>query len=167
MLAPFLSLGLIGTTSCSRTHADPQPFSGSSVDVPHFAIAVKLSPKATERLRSSHESVKVLALFDGDPLPGQGKYNPPNRDVFLGSDEKVVDSSEVARFDHTSVPLSNWNRLSDKNYYVTINVFSARKVFSHNLLDCADPIDRRIETFRERTIEVHCWLIGEPDAPNK
>jgi len=167
MLASILSFGLIAATSCSRTHADPQQFSGPTVDVPHFSIAVKLSPKATERLRSLHESVKVLALFDGDPLPGQGKYNPPNRDVFLGSDEKLVESSEVARFDHTRVPLSDWNRLSDKNYFVTINVFSARKVVSNNLLDCSDPLDRRIETFKDRTIEVQCWLIGEPDAPNK
>ena len=167
MLAPILSFGLIVATSCSRTHTEPEQFSGPTVDVPHFGIAVKLSPKATERLRILHESVKVLALFDGDPLPGQGKYNPPNCDVFLGSDEKLVDSSEVARFDHTRVPLIDWNRLSDKNYFVTINVFSARKVVSNNLLDCADPIDRRIETFRDRTIDVQCWLIGEPDAPNK
>jgi hypothetical protein len=164
-LAPILSFGLIATTSCSRTHSDPQRFSGPTVNVPHFAIAVKLSPKATERLRSLHESVIVLALFDGDPLPGQGKYNPPNRDVFLGSDEKLVDSSGVARFDNTKVPLADWNRLSDRNYFVTINLFSARKAVSNNLLDCADPIDRRIETFRDRTIEVQCRLIGEPDAP--
>lgn len=134
--------------------------------MPHFAIGVKLSPKASERLRSLHESVQVLAIFDGDPLPGQGKYNPPNRDVFLGNEERLVDESGVARFDHTRVPLSDWNRLSDKNYFVTINVFSARKAVANNLLDCADPIDRRIETFRDRTIEVQCWLIGEPHAPN-
>jgi len=150
-----------------RSPDDPQQSSGPTVDVPHFSIAVKLSPKATERLRSSHESVEVLALFDGDPLPGQGKYNAPSRDVFLGNDEKLVDDSGVARFDHTKVPLSDWNRLSDKNYFVTINVYSARKVVSNNLLDCADPIDRKIETFRDRTIDVQCWLIGEPDAPNK
>jgi len=159
-------LGLIATISCSRTHADP-PRQFSTVDVPHFAIAVKLSPKAAERLHSLDESVKVLALFDGDPLAGQGKYNPPNRDVFLGSDEKLIDSSQLARFDHTRVPLSDWNRLSDKNYFVTINVCSARKAVANNLLDCADPVSRRIETFRDQTIEVRCWLIGETEAPNK
>jgi hypothetical protein len=159
--------GLIATTSCSRTHANPQQFSGPTVDVPHFAIAVKLSPKAAERLRSLHETITVIAYFDGDPLPGQGKYNPPNRDVFLGNDKNLVDDSGVARFDHTRVPLSDWNRLSDKNYFVTINVVSARTVVSDNLLDCADPIYRRIETFRDRAIEVQCGLIGEPHALNK
>jgi hypothetical protein len=36
-LATILWFGLIVTTSCSRTHADPQQFSGPMVDVPHFA----------------------------------------------------------------------------------------------------------------------------------
>lgn len=167
ILATILSFGLVLTTSCSRTPANPQKFSVPTVDVPPFAIAVKLSSKADERLHSLHETVKVIAYFDGDPLPGQGKYNLPNRDVFLGSDEKLVDISWVAQFDHTKVPLSDWNRLSDKNYFVTINTVSARKIVSDNLLDCADPMSRRIETFRDRTIEVQCWLIGEPDAPIK
>jgi hypothetical protein len=167
ILTAILSFGLFFATSCSRTHANSQQSSGPTVDVPPFAIAVKLSPKAEVRLTSLHETVKVIALFDGDPLPGQGKYNPPNRDVFLGSDERLVDGNRVARFDRTRVPLSDWNRLSDKNYFVTINTVSARKIVSDNLLDCADPISRRIDTFRDRTIEVQCWIIGEHDAPNK
>jgi hypothetical protein len=167
ILATIRSLSLIAATSCSRTQASPPQIAGPSVDVPHFAIAVKPSLKAAQRLSGIHETIDVIVYFDGDPLPGQGKYNPPNRDVFLGSEEKLVDNSGVARFDHTKVPLSDWNRLSDKNYFVTINVVSARKVVSDNLLDCADPISRRIETFRDRSIEVRCWLIGEPDAPDK
>jgi len=166
MVATILSLGVVATTSCSRTNAHPK-LSGPTVDVPPFVIAVKLSPKADERLRSLHESIKVIAYFDGDALPGKGKYNPPNRDVVLGSDEKLVDDAQVAQFKHTAVPLSDWNRLADKNYFVTINTVSARQVVSNNLLDCADPIDRRIETFRDQTIAVQCWLIGESDAPTK
>lgn len=158
-----LSLGLVACSSCSRTSTNPQAFTEPTVEVPEFAIAIKLSPKAEERLRSLHETVRVISYFDGDPLPGQGKYNPPNRDVYLGYDEKLVDDRNVARFDHIRVPLSDWNRLADKNYFVTINTVSARKVARDNLLDCTDPISRRIETFRGRTIEIQCWLIGEPD----
>ena len=69
--------------SCSRTQSKPQEFTGPTVGVPGFAIAVKLSPQAETRVKSIHESIKVLAMFDGDPLPGQGKYNPPNRHVWL------------------------------------------------------------------------------------
>lgn len=162
-----LSLSLGAISSCSRTSTNPQAVTGPTVDVPEFAIAIKLSPRAEERLRSLHETIKVISYFDGDPLPGQGKYNPPFRDVFLGNDEKLVDDRNVARFDHTRVPLSDWNRLSDKNYFVTINTVSARKVARDNLLDCTDPISRRIETFRGRTIEIQCWLIREPNAQIK
>jgi hypothetical protein len=42
----------------------------SQVQVPEFSIAVKLS---------MHESVLVIAYFDGDPLPGKGKDNSPVR----------------------------------------------------------------------------------------
>jgi len=38
-----------------------------------LAIAVKLSDQAEKRLHSIGESVLVIAYFDGDALPGQGK----------------------------------------------------------------------------------------------
>ena len=161
MKAAFLTtvIGVVACLtliSCSRT-----------VDVPEFAIAVKLSPSAEKRLSSIHESVLVIAYFDGDALPGQGKYNPPFRDVFLGDDKKLVDEKNVARFEGIRVPQADWNRLSDKNYFVTINTVSARKADERNLLACTDPISRRIETFRGKTIEVQCRLIGELFAPTK
>lgn len=73
-------------TALSRTRknrstddADDKTFA-----VPEFSISVKLSEAAEKRLQSMHESVLVIAYFDGDPLPGQGKYNAPFRDVFPG-----------------------------------------------------------------------------------
>jgi hypothetical protein len=152
--------------SCSRTQGKPQEPAGPTVDVPEFVIAVKLSPQAETRLKSIHESIEVLAMFDGDPLPGQGKYNPPNRDVVLGSAERAVDANNEARFTGVRVPLNDWNRLADKNYFVTINTFSARKADENNLLDCDDPMSRRIASFRGKTIAVRCGIIGEPhDLP--
>jgi hypothetical protein len=150
------------TASCSRTQGKPQESAGPTVDVPEFVIAVRLSPQAETRLKSIHESIEVLAMFDGDPLPGQGKHNPPNRDVVLGSAERPVDGNNEARFKNVKVPLSDWDRLADKDYFVTINTFSARKADENNLLDCDDPMSRRIGSFRGKTIEVRCGLIGEP-----
>jgi hypothetical protein len=57
----------------------------------------------------------------------------------------------------------NWNDLSSKDYYVTINVVSARKSSKDNLLDCAVPIDR-ISTFARKSTQVCCGLIGEHDG---
>jgi hypothetical protein len=151
----------------SQRHKTPvDDYSDTTVAVPEFAIAIKLSPQAEKRLSDLHETIKVLAMFDGDPLPGQGHYNAPMRDVYLGSDEKLVDSNNIAKFNSTKISQRHWNQLADKDYYVTINAFSARKTFKNNLLDCGVP-DKHISTFAGRTIEVHCRLIGEPDVPEK
>jgi hypothetical protein len=131
--------------------------------VPEFSIAVKLSETARKNLQAIHESVLVIAYFDGDPLPGKGKDNSPMRGVVLGSDEKLVDTNNVATFSDTKISQSNWNDLSNKDYYVTINVVSARRSSKNNLLDCGDPEDR-ISTFAAKSTPVSCRLIGEHDG---
>jgi hypothetical protein len=148
-------------TGCSGSRVQIGPI----VDVPKFSIAVKLSPAAESRLRNMGESITVLAMFDGDPLPGQGKYNPPMRDVYLGSAEKPVNEKNEVQFDDVKIPQRDWNRLADKNYFVTINTVSARKVARDNLLNCADPISVKIDAMKSKTTEVRCWLIGETGAP--
>lgn len=63
---------------------------------------------------------------------------------------------------HTKISQSSWSDLSNKDYYVTINVVSARKSSEDNLLDCADPIDR-ISRFAGKSTQVFCRLIDEHD----
>lgn len=128
---------------------------------------MKLSPAADERLQNLGESIKVIAYFDGDPLPGQGRYNPPMRDVYLGMAEKLVDSKNEVRFDDVKIPQRDWNRLADKNYFVTINTVSARNVYRDNLLNCDNPISVRIAAMQDKTTNVRCSLIGEARASTK
>ena len=130
-----------------------------AVPVPRFSIAVKLSEQARQRLQSMHESVLVIAYFDGDPLPGQGRHNASFRDVFLVNDEKLIDDQNVATFDTTKISQSNWNRLANKDYFVTINVVSARKAAKNNLLWCGTPED--LSTLEGKTTEVSCGLIED------
>jgi len=129
-----------------------------TVDVPQFAIAVKLSPQAEGRLRGT--PITVAAYFDGDPLPGQGTYSAPFRDVYLGSIKRPVAQHGVATFSKVKIPRSDWERLADKNYYVTINTYSGGPA-DKNLLACNDPINQRIETLRGKTIDVFCHLSEE------
>ncbi len=88
------------------------------------------------------------------------------RGVFLGNDKKLVDAANVAIFADTRISQSRWNDLSDKNYYVTINVVSARKSSKVNLLACSAPIGR-ISTFAGKTTQVSCELISELDASSR
>jgi hypothetical protein len=166
-VAVAVALAVTAATASSQRR-DPRcdDFSGPTVAVPGFAISIELSPQAEKRLDSLRETIKILAMFDGDPLPGQGCFNAPMRDVYLGSGEKLVDANNVADFSDLKVSQHHWNELADKDYYVTINVFSARKKYKNNLLDCGVP-EGHISAFAGKTTEVRCWLIGEPDAPNK
>ena len=156
-----LVLACSASTSGSKSRKSKEYAAADmTVPVPRFSIAVKLSERARQRLRSLHESVRVIAYFDGDPLPGQGRYNAPFRDVFLGNDERLVDDQNVATFDTTKISQSNWNRLANKDYFVTINVVSARKASKNNLLWCGAPEDR-LSTFEGKTRDVSCRLIEE------
>lgn len=153
--------------ACSQRRKAPiDDYSDTTVAVPEFSISIKLSEEAEKRLQDLRETIKILAMFDGDPLPGQGHYNAPMRDVYLGSDEKLVDSNNVARFNSAKISQRHWNQLADKDYFVTINAFSARKTYKDNLLDCGVP-EGHISTFAGRTVEVRCSLIGESNAPSK
>ena len=80
--------------------------------------------------------------------------------VFLGNDEKLVNDQNVATFGTTKISQSNWDRLANKGYFVTINVVSARKAAKNNLLWCGTPEDR-LNTFEGKTTEVSCGLIEE------
>ena len=154
--------GLIFGCSTSQVQGNKAAYGANDeiVAVPEFSIAVKLSENAQTKLQSMHESVLVIAYFDGDPLPGRGKYNAPMRGVVLGSDEKLVDANNVATFSDTKISQSHWNDLASKDYYVTVNVVSARKSSKDNLLDCVDP-EERISTFAGKSTQVACGLIGE------
>jgi len=164
----ILILSASALLSKSRKSKSTDDAADKTVAVPAFSISVRLSQEAEKRLQTIHESVLVIAYFDGDPLPGQGEYNAPFRDVYLGSDEKLADVKNVAIFDSTKISQSHWNRLSDKNYFVTINVVSARKSSKNNLLDCGVPEDR-ISTFAGKSTEVSCQLIdeGQPTITTK
>jgi len=132
----------------------------SGAQILAFSVAVKLSKMAESRLRALKETIVVIAYFDGDGKREPGIDTTPMRAVVLGSEERQVNANLIAEFKGSKVPSPVWRRLSDKNYFVTINTVSARKVVSDNILWCDDPI-KRIETVRDKTLEVHCDLISE------
>lgn len=128
-----------------------------SEQVPEFAVAVKLTPDAETRLKTLNESIIVAAYLDGDGMSEPGTNTAPFRNVYLARFNQEVNSMRVAQFKGKRVSGKDINRLSDKNYYVTINVFSARKAVNNNILKCDVPIER-IENIKNKILEVHCDL---------
>ena len=166
LLPVYILMFWVSSADCRSHKAKEYDRADMTVAVPTFSIAVKLSERAHRKLEAIHESVLVIAYFDGDPLPGQGRFNAPFRDVFLGKNEKMVDDQNVATFDSTMISKSNWNRLADKDYFVTINVVSARKASKNNLLWCGVP-ENRLSVFAGKTTEVSCSLIEEQSDDSK
>lgn len=156
-----LVLMILITCSAVRSVSGLPMFYDQTVQVPDFAIAVKLSKAAESRLHSLNEGIKVAAYFDGDGDPVPGIDTSPMRAVVLGDYAEEVDDRNIANFKGKKISAQAWGTLSDKNYFVTINVFSARKAVANNILDCAAPIDH-IESITGRTLEVRCGLIDEP-----
>jgi hypothetical protein len=134
-----------------------------TVAVPEFAVAVSLSKSAEARLRSINEAIAVAAFFDGDGEAERGKSTAPFRAVFLGNEQQIVMPGSAATFSGRRIAARAWKRLSDKNYYVTLNVGSARRAAKENILDCEVP-EYRIEDIKGKIVNVHCSLMGEPGA---
>jgi hypothetical protein len=130
-----------------------------SQKVPDFAVSVKLTNNAETRLQALNESVMVAASLDGDGISLPWQHTAPFRDVFLGDFSEEVNGMNVAYFKDKTISSITAQRLYDKNYYVTINVFSARKAVKHNILNCDVPI-HRIEEIRNRTLEINCDLLN-------
>ena len=128
------------------------------MQVPEFAVAVKLTKDAESRLRALNESIMVSANLDGDGEPEPAVNTAPFRDVYLAGYIEEVNDINVAHFKGERVSARKMSRLFDKNYYVTINVFSARKAVKNNILNCDVPIER-IENIKNKTLYVHCELI--------
>jgi len=76
--AAALVLTCTALTGYCRSRKYPRDL---TVPVPQFSITVTLSQHARERLQSIHESVLVIAYFDGDPLPGQGQDNAQGKRI--------------------------------------------------------------------------------------
>ncbi len=153
-LLAVLSMYLIAWSQTTRPSGD------SGVQIPTFSVAVKLSTEAQSRLRDLKESILVIAYFDGDGEGEPGVDTSPMRAVVLGSDKREVNANLIAEFKGAKASSSAWKRLSDKNYFVTINTVSARKVVADNILWCDNP-EKRIEAIKGKTIDVRCELISE------
>jgi hypothetical protein len=121
LLLVVLSVSSLGWPQTTASIRD------AGVETPAFSVAMKLSKAAESRLRSLKESVVVMAYFDGDGKPEPGIDSSPMRAVVLGSEQRQVNVEMVADFKGVRIPSSAWRRLSNKNYFVTVNTFSARK----------------------------------------
>lgn len=135
-----------------------------------FDVDITLSKKAAAKLVAEKEGIVVFASYYGDPKPSAEKYANEVGQIDLTPQDEEVEipgSGGRAHISGTNVDAKRLDWLAGPAK-VNVNVASARKSSSDNLLNC-DFIDGPLADFRKAPVTLHCYLIEEqhPDTELK
>src|ERR1700722_3558510 len=109
--------------------------------------------------------------MDGDEFternytPGDGIRKPhedigSGRDVYLGEYEFELMEAGAVSVSNAFISEEAFKRLTNQDYYYTINVVSGRRAFQDNILGVGGS-QGRIEKLGKVPIEITCDLIGK------
>lgn len=127
-----------------------------------FDVNVTLSKKAAAKLAAEKERVVVLASYYGDPKRGAEKHANEIGQISLEEqDEQVAipGTGGPAHISGAKVDIKRLDWLAGPPK-VNVNVASARKSSSDNLLGC-DFIDGSLRDVQKQLVTLHCALIEE------
>jgi hypothetical protein len=155
-LAVLLGLLLISNhdrtnerTLVENASADPK-----RVTVPVFQIQITLSKDAAQKLSESGEWIAGNVTFEGD-----GSNNTDR--IYLGTYEFERNGAGDILVTNASISQDASDRLTNSDYYFTVNVFSARHVFTNNILDGGYAVGRISEAAKS-PIRLDCTLLQAP-----
>ena len=94
------------------------------VIVPEFSILIKTTDELKKELETTNETVQATIIIDGNGVPFKGIKSAPNRDVVLCVHKEIINIENIISFSGLFIPQNLYDRLSDKNYYITINIAS-------------------------------------------
>jgi hypothetical protein len=129
--------------------------------VPVFQIQITLSQKAAKKLSEAGESIKGLVIFDGDGHKKNNEKTAPERDVPLGVYEFERIGAGIVWVTNATISEEAFGRLTNLDYYFTVNVFSGRRVFKDNILDDGYAYGRISEAIKS-PVRIDCDLLGPP-----
>jgi hypothetical protein len=123
---------------------------------PAFSVAVTLSDAAAKRLSSSGEQITVSAMLGGEAKPG---VETEDGTIALGDMRREANAKGIASFGPVRLAPSELRKIAGPPRLL-INVFTSRRVFENNLLNCGI-FDGPFEEIPERPIAIACKLIEE------
>ena len=130
-----------------------------TMPVPEFTIRIELSQQAEDTLSNAGETVNGRIYFDGDGTSLPNEHTAPWRAVFLGYYEFELRGSGEVRISDAIIPQEAYGRLSDPNYYFTVNVTSGRRAFKDNILVGGVAFGRLTDLDTKKPIEIKCDLL--------
>jgi uncharacterized protein YecT (DUF1311 family) len=147
-------------TSAAAVSADAPPATAQG-DM-GFDVNVTLSKKAAAKLAAEREGIVVLADYYGDPKRSAEKHANEIGQISLAPQDEEVAIPGIggrARISGAKVDPKRLDWLAGP-VKVNVNVASARKSSSDNLLGC-DFIDGPLSNVQKGPVTLHCALIEE------
>jgi hypothetical protein len=128
------------------------------IAVPAFQIQITLTENAAKKLSDAGEWIKGVVIFDGDGLKKNNEKTAPERDVPLGTYWFERNGAGVVSITNAAISEEAFTRLTNFDYYFTVNVVSGRRVFKDNILD-GGYAEGHISDATNSPIQIKCDLL--------
>ncbi|MBI5917050.1 MAG: DUF3298 domain-containing protein, partial [Bacteroidetes bacterium] len=136
---------------------------GNDMVIFPFEIEVSNSAKADKTLTAKKETLIVSAYFWGEPIdPKEKAKGEDGMVVFVNKDIELTGNERVARFEGLKFNKALLSKVTDKDIFLLINVFSGRKSSEDNLLNCGI-LDTKVSQVVNKRYVLGCKLISEPE----
>ena len=146
--------GALSIACCSATLC----LAAEDVILPPYEVVVSLSEKAKDKLASSKEMVHVSAMYYGEAETGF--TGDEMGEIQLGVEEADIPGEGSVKFGQVKMSKDDVAQVVGQKPSVLINVYTSRKVFEDNLLDCGIFQDF-VEAAAQKPVVITCKLIGE------
>jgi len=128
--------------------------------VPAFKIDLALSEKAVEKLQKSKETIMIDVSFSGELKASSKMEVSEDGQFYIANASREIKPGQVANFDDIVIPIKILNELKNKDFEVSVNVYSGRKVFKNNILSTLGAFGK-ISEFKNKKITIEGKLIEE------
>jgi hypothetical protein len=128
------------------------------VSLPPYEVAISLSDKAKSKLATSKEMVHVSAMYYGEAE--EGFTGDEMGEIQLGVEDVDIPGEASVKLGQLKMSKDDIAQVVGQKPSVLINVYSSRKVFEDNLLDCGI-FQGLVEEAAQQPIAIACKLIGE------
>jgi hypothetical protein len=133
-------------------------FAADDVSLPKISVVISLSAKATAKLTKSGETVHLSGLYYGMAKPGV--EGDEAGQVPLGNEERELPGAGTVILGKIKFKAEDVAKIADGKANLNINVFTSRKKFADNLLDCGF-FEDAVDVAARQPIKIACKLIAE------
>ncbi len=128
--------------------------------VPAFKIDLSLSEKALEKLQKNKETIIVDVSFSGELKANSKMEVSEDGQFYLANASREIQPGQVANFNDIVIPEKILNELKNKDFEVSVNVYSGRRSFKNNILSTLGAFGK-ISEFKNKKITIEGKLIEE------